>query len=73
MNILSNYVLVGLVFCIYFEVCGWCILKYSKDPIAIKAGKAWEALKVYERLLLFVFWPVSIVVYLIAVVRASLK
>jgi hypothetical protein len=73
MNILSNYILVGLVFSIYFEVCGWYILKYSTDPIAIKAGKAWEALKIYERLLIFMFWPVSVVVWLIAVVRASVK
>jgi len=73
MKLLSDYILVGLIFSVYFEVVGWYVLKYGKDSKALKAGKAWAALSNYEKLALFVFWPVSIVVYLLALIRAYIK
>jgi hypothetical protein len=73
MKLLSDYILVGLIFMVYFEVVGWYVLKYAKDPKALKAGKAWSALGNYEKLSLFLFWPVSIVVYLIALIRTYIK
>ena len=70
MSAISYYILLGLCASLYFEAIGWYVTKYGKTERATKAAKAWEALTILEKI---VIWPISIVIFIVAIIKASLK
>jgi len=73
MSAISYYILLGLLASLYFEAIGWYMTKYGKTERAAKAAKAWGALGILEKIVILVIWPVSCIIFVIAIIRASLK
>ena len=73
MSIVSYYILVGLCASLYFEAIGWYVTKYGKTERATKAAKAWEALTILEKIVILVIWPISLIIFVVAIIKASLK
>jgi len=73
MSLLSYYILFGLCASLYFEAIGWYVTKYGTGDRAKKAAKAWADLSIAEKLIILVIWPISIVIFIVAIIKASLK
>ena len=73
MSMLSWYILVGLCSCLYFEAVAWLVAKYGRDKTAKRATEVWNDLGVLSKLTMFAVWPISIIIFIVALVRAYFK
>jgi len=73
MSTLSYYILLGLCASLYFEAIGWYVSKYGKTERTAAAAKAWKALTIIEKIVILVIWPISLIIFIVALIRASLK
>ena len=73
MSMFSWYILLGLCFCLWVEAIVWYITKYGNTDRTTQASKAWNELGAGSRLIMFALWPVSLIVFVVAILKAHFK
>ncbi len=73
MSLLSWYILIGLCSSLYFESVGWFVTKYGKGDKAKKAADVWNDLGNFNRIIMFVVWPISVIIFVFALIKEHLK
>jgi hypothetical protein len=73
MSLLSWYILIGLCSSLYFESVGWFVTKYGKGEKVRKAADAWNQIGTLDRLIMFTVWPLSIIIFIVSLLKAYFK